>query len=190
MSACAEIHDDVRSLHARLLDRASGDKNDGHLACIIASWGFGGGALPAHLGLSAQAFDELVGHHFPGAQPPLRAAALAIEAQRATEVDDLRQLMLMNRAGESCSEVWVAEIVAAACMANDHLWQDLGLWSRGDLTALLRANFPALAARNDRDMKWKKFLYKQLCDAEGIYVCRSPSCEVCQDYANCFGPED
>jgi nitrogen fixation protein NifQ len=38
-------------------------------------------------------------------------------------------------------------------------------------------------------MKWKKFLYRQLCLEEGIYVCRAPSCEVCKDYDLCFGPE-
>ncbi len=39
-------------------------------------------------------------------------------------------------------------------------------------------------------MKWKKFIYKQLCITEGIYTCRAPSCEVCADYADCFGPEE
>jgi NifQ. len=40
------------------------------------------------------------------------------------------------------------------------------------------------------DMKWKKFIYKQLCEAEGLYVCRAPSCEVCKDYDQCFGKEE
>jgi nitrogen fixation protein NifQ len=84
----------------------------------------------------------------------------------------------------------MAEIVSAGCMGDDHLWQDLGLWQRPDLSRLMLNNFKPLAERNDKDMKWKKFLYKQLCDAEGIYVCRAPSCEVCTDYDNCFGPED
>ena len=51
-------------------------------------------------------------------------------------------------------------------------------------------HFKPLASRNDRDMKWKKFLYKQLCETEGITTCRAPSCEVCADYQNCFGPEE
>jgi len=83
----------------------------------------------------------------------------------------------------------MARIVVAGCMASDHLWSDLGLWSCTDLTALMRRNFPALAARNVRDMRWKHFLYKQLCETEGIYTCRAPSCEVCDDYPGCFGPE-
>ena len=65
-----------------------------------------------------------------------------------------------------------------AAWPPDHLWQDLGLPARGELTALMRRNFPTLAARNVKDMKWKRFLYKQLCEAEGIYTCRAPSCQV------------
>jgi nitrogen fixation protein NifQ len=74
-------------------------------------------------------------------------------------------------------------------MASDHLWHDLGLWSRPDLVALMRRNLPARAARNVKDMKWKRFLYKQPCEAEGVYTCCSPSCEVCSDYRVCFGPD-
>jgi nitrogen fixation protein NifQ len=84
----------------------------------------------------------------------------------------------------------MADIFVAGCMGSDHLWQDLGLWSRQDLSALFKHNFPVLVEKNVGDMKWKKFLYKQLCLQEGIYVCRAPSCEMCQDYWKCFGPEE
>ena len=66
----------------------------------------------------------------------------------------------------------------------------LGLQVRGLPSLLMVRNFPRLAARNDRDMKWKKFLYKLLCETEGIYTCCAPSCAVCVDYHVCFGPED
>ena len=56
--------------------------------------------------------------------------------------------------------------------------------------SLSRAQAEVRLARNDRDMKWKKFLYKQLCDRAEINACRAPSCSVCSDYARCFGPED
>ena len=86
---------------------------------------------------------------------------------------------------------WLISIIVAACLLGEnHLWQDLGLFSRDDLSALLTNNFPEMAAQNVYDMKWKKFIYKQLCETEGIYVCRSPSCEYCADYLNCFGDED
>jgi nitrogen fixation protein NifQ len=83
----------------------------------------------------------------------------------------------------------MAQVVAAACMGQDHLWQDLGLLNRTELNALMQRNFPALAARNVKDMKWKRFLYRQLCEMEGIQACRAPSCEICTDYAHCFGPD-
>ena len=114
----------------------------------------------------------------------------AIEPDRDQECSELRNLLLQHAVSDDEETKWMAEVLVAGCMGGDHLWQDLGLWSRKDLTLLLQSNFPALAAKNDKDMKWKKFLYKQLCVAEGIYVCRSPSCEVCPDYSDCFGPED
>jgi nitrogen fixation protein NifQ len=105
------------------------------------------------------------------------------------EREELIRLLRLHRAEQDESELWISEIVAAGCMARDHLWHDLGLWSRRELSALMTRNFPTLAAKNDRDMKWKKFLYKQLCQQEGIYLCRAPACELCVDYAHCFGPE-
>ncbi len=170
--------------------RARGDANDVILARMLASWRFGRGVLPRWMGLPAGEFRRLVRNHFPGF--PMRvgtAATRAVAPERAWERRDLHWLLLTHRAGRRPSELWMADLVAAACMGGDHLWEDLGLWSRDDLTTLMGRNFPALARRNDRDMKWKRFLYKQLCAAEGIYVCRSPSCEVCVDYDVCFGPE-
>ena len=102
----------------------------------------------------------------------------------------MRHLLLSHRAGRDLSEIHMAEIVCTACLGSNHLWEDLGLFNRKELTALMRRNFPTLAARNVKDMKWKKFLYKQLCIMEGIYVCRAPSCEECTDYHVCFSPED
>jgi nitrogen fixation protein NifQ len=183
--------DPAALLYGRLARHAAGFGNDHALACMIASLCHGAGALPDWLGLEPPAFACLLAHHFPGLdlgeQPRV---GRPIGDTRADEREELVQLMLIDKAGDSPSEVWMAHIVAAGCMADDHLWQDLGLWERAELTALMRRNFPALAARNVKDMKWKKFLYKQLCEAEGIYVCRAPSCEVCADYQACFGPED
>ncbi|WP_089729590.1 nitrogen fixation protein NifQ [Candidatus Thiosymbion oneisti] len=177
-------------IYGLLIARATGIGNDHALACMIASAWTGRGSLPAWLGLSPAAFHCLVGHHFPGATLPAPAfPGLAAPEPRPDELADLVRLMLIDKAGVSPSEVWMAHIVAAGCMASDHLWSDLGLWSRTDLTALMRRNFPALAARNVRDMRWKRFLYKQLCETEGVYTCRAPSCEVCVDYQGCFGPE-
>jgi nitrogen fixation protein NifQ len=194
MSALAlDPERDAGRIYARLMVKAVGAGNDQAFASMIATRAVGGGAMPAWLGLDPAALHCLMRHHFPGAASPDLMSALGgrqvASGSRSDERDELVRLMLMHKAGDSPSEVWMAHVVAAGCLANDHLWQDLGLWNRGDLTSLMRRNFPSLAGRNVNDMKWKRFLYKQLCEAEGIYTCRAPSCEVCTDYHACFGPE-
>lgn len=182
--------DAATRIYRALMSHAVGEGNDHAFACMIASWQVGDGSMPDWLGLSPAAFHCLMLHHFPGASSrAIGATGLELRDDRLEEVEELVQLMLIDKAGESPSEVWMGYVVATGCMAPDHLWQDLGLWSRKDLTALMRRNFPALAALNVKDMKWKKFLYKKLCESEGIYACRAPSCEACTDYYACFAPE-
>jgi nitrogen fixation protein NifQ len=200
-------------VYARLMARAVGAGNDQAFASMIASQAAGQGALPPWLGLEPAAYRCLLEYHFPGIgidrvghldtglgrdRPGTFAgldrvalsglAPTLVADPRGDEREELVRLLLMDKAGESPSEVWMAHVVAAGCLGQDHLWQDLGLTDRSELNALMRRNFPSLAARNVKDMKWKRFLYKQLCEAEGIYACRAPSCEVCADYHVCFGP--
>jgi nitrogen fixation protein NifQ len=84
----------------------------------------------------------------------------------------------------------LAHAIGLASLDDNHLWQDLQLPSRAQLSALMSQWFPRLAEKNSADMKWKKFLYKQLCDRAEIQACRAPSCGVCSDYGNCFGSEE
>lgn len=152
----------------------------------------GESALPDFLGLEPNDFHRLLAQHFTGIEWHGRArSGRQPDFSRMLEREDLLRL-LMNHAASANNEetLGMARIVVAGCLGEDHLWQDLGLWSRADLSGLMAHNFPGLAVLNANDMKWKKFLYKQLCAAEGIYVCRAPSCEVCVDYRQCFGPED
>ncbi len=179
----------TNGLYAELMAQAAGLPNDELFAQMIASQIGGIGALPPGLGLDEKDFAALLSTHFPGAEVVIHRAE-NIADPRALERDDVLGLLLEHRANRNMSEQWMAEIVTAACMANDHLWQDLGLWSRDYLSRLMTQNFPSLAAKNVHDMKWKKFLYKQLCEKEGINACRAPSCEYCTDYLKCFGPED
>ena len=181
----------LAGLYGRLMTHSAGLPNDELFAKMLASQALGAGALPTGLGLCPEDFARLLVRHFPHSGPVLELDQAHWPGEaRLEERRDLLDLLLEHRAGADESEAWMAHIVTAACMGGDHLWQDLGLWSRKDLSRLMGENFPLLSAKNVRDMKWKKFLYKQLCQREGVYVCRSPSCEVCADYANCFGPED
>lgn len=108
---------------------------------------------------------------------------------RRDEWQDLRELLQQHCAGKHPLESAMADIVAAGCLGGDHLWRDLGLEHRGQLGDLLHLFFPGLAKQNTKDMKWKKFFYKQLCEQEGGYVCRAPTCEECAVYDDCFGEE-
>lgn len=165
---------------------------------IVQSQRLGQSCLPYRLGLSDTDYEAF----------KVRYGDLAIDPADhwdALPADDLRQELLMLRwqeavdivgllvadcSGKDSSELWMAKIVAAGCLGGDHLWRDLGLRDRDSLSALLDLNFPALAACNSGDMKWKKFFYKQLCEQSGNYVCRAPSCQQCATYAVCFGPEN
>ncbi len=199
---CATVFDDrVTQIESVLLDCAQGFGNEIFLARIIAAQRAGQGCLPLHLGLPMHEFSALLRRHFPDAlfwlalhsghddamtRGSLRQQLLAM---RYDEWRDIRNLLIDGRSGADASEEWLAAIVAAGCLGGEHLWRDLGLVSRAQLGELLRTNFPGVALRNDRDMKWKKFFYKQLCEREGSYVCRSPSCEQCVAYDDCFGAE-
>ena len=192
MSAMPKLWQDARSVtYARLSEPGLYSPNHEWLACIIASWQIGDGILPDFLGITPEGFSQLHLHLFPTVALPLQAVSGSqLDYSRMLEKDDLVRL-LKNHALADCPETdWIIAIIVAACLGNNHLWQDLGLWSRAQLTAMLRYNFPALAAKNANDMKWKKFLYKQLCEKEDIKLCRAPSCEVCIDYLKCFGPEE
>jgi nitrogen fixation protein NifQ len=148
--------------------------------------------IPA-LGLDLRSFQNLLQSRFPHfSLPPhwLAAQAKVVSGVALNEFPDLLQLLLDHRAVADEHHRNVAHLVATACMGGDHLWQDLGLPDRKALSDLLSGHFPALAAKNTGDMKWKKFFYKQLCEREGINACRSPSCAACCDYAKCFGPEE
>lgn len=114
---------------------------------------------------------------------------LAEPGERHAEYEDVRQLLLAGAHRPDPQVVTLAECVARACMGEDHLWHDLGLPSRAELSALLHEHFPAVAALNTNGMRWKKFFYKRLCDEAGISVCRAPSCGVCAHFGECFGSE-
>lgn len=165
---------------------AAGDPNRSLLASLLAGQAMGDGCLPADLGLGESIFRHLLARYFP--EYPISATPRPLEA--IPEWSDLQTLLLAHRARKSPSELLMANIVASACAGRDHLWQDLGLLNRDELSRLMWLNFPALASLNTSDMKWKKFLYRQFCANEGIYVCPAPSCGQCQEYAKCFGPEN
>lgn len=186
----ATIMDDRLYYYQTLMAGSVESGNAVWLAQIIASWLTGEGVLSDRLGLTQTQFNCLKAV-FPDEQlPEFAPSGNQLDFSRMLEKQDLEAYLGKFVQIKTAETELIIALLVAACLGNDHLWQDLGLWSRKDLSELLLHNFPKLAAANSADMKWKKFIYKQLCAAEGIYVCRAPSCEVCQDYPVCFGPED
>ncbi len=155
------------------------------LASMLAGRSVHQGVLSATLGLPEAEFQTLWASYFPGEHLNLQDGP----SLDMLELDDLRKLLLEYRAGVSESEVWMAHITTYGCSGRNHLWQDLGLADRGELSTLMTKAFPSLSDQNIGDMKWKKFIYRHYCSREGIYVCPAPSCGECADHAKCFSPE-
>ena len=176
------------ALFRQLAAAARGDVNDLAIAGICATWVAGGGVLPQRMGLSAQMFARMLEHHFGSAAGEVAACGRRTESERADEIDAFRELLVANRAERSRSETWLTELICTATVGYDHLWSDLGLMSRPELTALMRLNYPRLAAANTQNMRWKKFLYRQLCEAHGRVLCRAPTCGECSEVEACFAP--
>ncbi len=191
------------TVYGRLMaEEGSGELFDRHvLACAVAVVQ-GDPARPEEdrqrslsltraLGLSPDALSAMFLAHFPHALDilPWMGERDDGDDDMALEEQDLRDLLLSHRAGARVEEVWLAHIVARRSLAENHLWQDLGLRNRDELNALLTRHFPSLVALNHANMKWKKFFYRTLCQSEGIVICKSPNCETCDDFAVCFGDE-
>ncbi len=147
-------------------------------------------------GLDATVTRRVLHTWFPGADVPLgldwSALTLADRPEpRFDEIEELMTLLQSHAVPQADPEQAQAVACALACasLGHNHLWQDLYLPSRTELSALLTQWFPTLAERNTQNMKWKKFFYKQLCERADINICKSPTCNVCTDYAVCFGPE-
>ena len=141
-------------------------------------------------GLDGAALAALQARIFLDLQTPLLASRTLPTESQLDEFDDLVGLLLDRRTFPDDQSRWLAHAIATAAMADNHLWQDLGLSNRAQLSWLLQSHFTSLALRNSGDMKWKKFFYRQLCERAELTVCRSPSCGVCSDYQQCFGPEE
>ncbi|WP_234819021.1 nitrogen fixation protein NifQ [Cupriavidus metallidurans] len=148
------------------------------------------------LGLPPDAFRHMLDHCFPGAAqagwapdvPPQAPDSLPCEF--ADLVEMLEDGCTPGAAGTLVPLVhWAAHALACGCFGHTHLWQDMGLSGRDDVSALLRQVFWPVFAANTTDMKWKKFFYHRVCERLDIHPCPEPSCEGCDHYAACHGAE-
>jgi nitrogen fixation protein NifQ len=161
------------------------------LALVLSEGDDPGAALVLGTGLLRDELFELSRALTPHVLP-LFERALQVDVPLVVAPDEacLRELLVRYSAERTRFEELLAFIVARRCQRPHHLWQDLGLRNRRELSWLMERHFPALAARNARDMKWKKFLYRTICRDESFGLCTAPSCGECEDYRSCFGEED
>jgi nitrogen fixation protein NifQ len=165
---------------------------DAHvLACALAvSAGEAaatGAPLPACVGLGHAELLLLLGRFFPTV---LQRGTVPIAPQEVLRAEDEQCLveLLRSCASSPLSET-LALVVARRAQRKRHLWQDLGLRSRGELSELMTRHFAPLKARNRGDMKWKKFFARALCLEGSFPICTAPSCGECDDFDGCFGDE-
>jgi nitrogen fixation protein NifQ len=140
------------------------------------------------LGLDAAGFSALIQRHFPGA-PLTQTPEKPCFAPHEAFVHDLHALLMWHdrtASRHAADAHCLAMMIAAASLRPDHLWRDLGLDGRDDVTAMLDRHYPDLIARNVTNMRWKKFLAHQVAHANGTMPACAPGCPGCEDYAFCY----
>lgn len=147
------------------------------------------GGVGERVGLGADDLEALLAQWFlqSGFRSLIREDNL--EELDHEEIEMVRNLLLANRSSEGEVGRWLAAMVARRTMEPNHLWEDLGLRNRSELTRLLERHFRPLADRNDRNMRWKRFFYRMMCEDDGFVMCSTPICTNCADYGLCFGEE-
>lgn len=111
------------------------------------------------------------------------------DLERSDDERCLGELLSRYTSDGSGFQLQLSLIIARRAMRPNHLWQDLGLRDRKELSQLMMRHFRRLSERNSGDMKWKKYLYRMICRDEGFRLCTAPSCAECDDFSDCFGTE-
>ncbi|NRP75962.1 hypothetical protein ILFOPFJJ_06886 [Ensifer psoraleae] len=109
-------------------------------------------------GLSRAELRNVLSRSVPAAVIQAFGVEKVREAEPGVEEELLRDLLLAHaRPGDSISACF-AKIIARRAMRHDHLWLELGLSDRAELSLLLATHFPTLAAGNTSNTKWKRYL--------------------------------
>jgi nitrogen fixation protein NifQ len=169
------------------------DEFDAHVVASILAISFGeavaeGRALTSATGLPSGQLNELVAQIFPSAAP-WRFFAPGAGVERKADESCLLDLLTSCATSGTVFETRLAAMIARRAQCPNHLWQDLGLRDRRDLSELMMRHFKPLAMRNRQDMKWKKFFYRAICAEASYSLCTAPSCGECDDFDHCFGEE-
>lgn len=159
------------------------------LASILALALSEGGLFADRAGLSAIELKGLLSRWFSDTEFCASHCAAGAASPDDEEIEMVRDLLLANRSSPGELGRWLAAMVARRAVEPNHLWEDLGLRDRSELTRLIERHFQPLAIRNDQNMRWKRFFYRLMCENDGFVMCSTPVCSNCSDYNQCFGEE-
>lgn len=176
---------------------ASAREEDRHLfACLVTVAAREPCETAEALGLTSTDLADLLQTWFPACEPDLiRQHGTPAGGPPPEANPDVLRIVLDHVPRDDSgaletSAFWLAHILTARAAHPGHLWVSLGLFERPQLSAAIRRHLPSLAEANNRNMRWKRFLFKQVCDLNGGLMCKTPNCGECSDYALCFGEEE
>lgn len=155
-------------------------------------------AWPVHkaLGLDEKVLQRILATFFPGFDTSLLDEGRNKTFEPLPEINqDVLTLLLSYIAPDATvyqrqAGKLLAHLIAARAAFPGHLWVAMGFFQRPQLSSAIRRHLPLLAAANDKNMRWKRFLFKQVCDLNGGTLCKTPNCGDCSDYALCFVDDD
>jgi nitrogen fixation protein NifQ len=152
--------------------------------------------LELALNLTPLLLDELLRQVFPGVERrqvfgnPQKKSTAPPEINLGIEELLHSYLPAGNDGLNRFTSLVLAKILAARAAHPGHLWVAMGLFERKELSAAIGRHLPALLAANHQGMRWKRFLFKQVCELNGGRMCKSPVCGDCSDYTFCFATEE
>lgn len=169
-----------------LAAKGEGDEFDRHImACCLATALAEAEYHPITeaLGLSRDSILEILNMMFPGSfviddiVPPD-----ADTGKDAPAEPILRYMLLANRSKGMPIESWLAHIFIRRCQVGDHMWRSIGLFSRNELTEAMFRYFKPLASKNIYDLKWKRFIYRQMREDNNLSLDKYPYCDNCSRF--------
>lgn len=151
--------------------------------------------LAASIGLTEDELSALLAYFFPSCDHSIFSQTVSETTPAPDSNLDILIIMLAHvpcdaTVGRTQTSEWLARAIAARLTQPGHLWVAMGFFERPQLTAAIRRHLPTLAAANYNGMRWKRYLFKQVCEMNGGLLCKSPNCGDCSDYAFCFAAED
>jgi nitrogen fixation protein NifQ len=150
--------------------------------------------LPSYaptLGLNKQEFSFMMKTCFPSAlQEGWECPSYStVKQENFSEFTQLVKLILSYAGTYGPETKWIAHMLACGCFGTTHLWKDLGLNGRDQVTHLIAHYFPILFEKNKEGIPWKRLLVlelrKNITSQKLHYLKPEKICIDCDKYTLC-----